>query len=300
MTDRAARPARAPTTAPAARPVRPPPAGRIDAHHHLWDLSRRPQPWMAGAWADPIRRTYTLDDLAPHLAAHRIDGTVLVQSSASAAETAELLALAARSPAVRGVVGWADLTDPGLPDLLAAMPPHLAGLRHQVQDEPDPDWLARPAVRRGLAAVADAGLVYDLLITRHQLPAATATARALPDLRLVLDHAAKPAIAEKSWQPWADDLAALAQQPNTTCKLSGLVTEATWSTWRPVDITPYVRHVLDTFGPHRVLFGSDWPVCTLAAGYADVVTLAETATAHLSPDERAAVFGGNAARVYGG
>ncbi|WP_078624396.1 amidohydrolase family protein [Streptomyces monomycini] len=286
-------------TAPAAGPGQPPPAVRIDAHHHLWDLTRRPQPWMDGAWADPVRRTYTLDDLTPHLAAHGIDGTLLVQSSASAAETAELLALAARAPAVRGVVGWADLTDPGLPDLLAAMPPQLVGLRHQVQDEPDPDWLARPAVRRGLAAVADAGLVYDLLITRHHLPAASAVAHALPGLRLVLDHAAKPAIAVGAWQPWADDLAALARLPNTVCKLSGLVTEASWPTWRPVDITPYTRHVLDTFGPHRVLFGSDWPVCTLAAPYDVVVTLAGTSTAHLTPDERAAVFGGNAARVYG-
>ncbi|MFH8345604.1 amidohydrolase family protein [Streptomyces sp. NPDC018045] len=277
----------------------PPATVRVDAHHHLWDLARRPQPWMDGARADPIRRTYTLDDLTPHLVAHGFDGTVLVQSSASGAETAELLALAARSPAVRGVVGWADLTDPGLPDLLAAMPPHLAGLRHQVQDEPDPDWLARPAVRRGLAAVADAGLVYDLLVTPRQLPAATAAARALPGLRLVLDHAAKPPIAARMWQPWADGLAALARLPNTVCKLSGLVTEADWPTWRPADITPYARHVLDVFGPQRVLFGSDWPVCTLAAPYEDVVTLAEAATAPLAPDERAAVFGGNAVRVYG-
>ncbi|MFD7667891.1 amidohydrolase family protein [Streptomyces sp. NPDC059788] len=273
--------------------------GRIDAHHHLWDPARHPQPWMDGAWADPIRRTYTLDDLTPHLAAHRIDGTVLVQSSASRAETAALLALAARSPVVRGVVGWADLTDPGLPDHLAAMPAELVGLRHQVQDEPDPDWLARPAVRRGLAAVADAGLVYELLVTPHQLPAATAAARALPGLRCVLDHAAKPAAGTGAWQPWADDLAALARLPNTACKLSGLVTEADWTHWRPADLLPYARHVLDTFGPHRVLFGSDWPVCTLAATYDDVITLAETATAALSPHERAAIFGGNAERVYG-
>ncbi|WP_078961619.1 amidohydrolase family protein [Streptomyces rimosus] len=273
--------------------------GRIDAHHHLWDLSRRPQPWMDGAWADPIRRTYTLDDLAPHLAAHGIHGTVLVQSSASRAETAELLAVAARSPVVRGVVGWADLTDPGLPGVLDTMPPLLVGLRHQVQDEPDPHWLARPAVRRGLAAVADAGLVYDLLVTPRELPAALAAARALPALTFVLDHAAKPAIAARAWQPWADGLAALARLPNTVCKLSGLVTEADWPTWRPADIPPYARHALDTFGPHRTLFGSDWPVCTLAAPYETVVTLTETATAHLTPDERAAVFGGNAVGVYG-
>ncbi|MFH8408272.1 amidohydrolase family protein [Streptomyces sp. NPDC018019] len=286
-------------TDPAHPPRSPSAPPRIDAHHHLWDLTRRPQPWMDGAWADPIRRTYTLDDLAPHLAAHGIHGTVLIQSSASRAETAELLEVAAGSPAVRGVIGWADLTDPGLPDVLAAMPPLLVGLRHQVQDEPDPDWPARPAVRRGLAAVADAGLAYDLLITPPQLPAALAAVRALPALTFVLDHAAKPGIAARAWQPWADDLAALARQPNTVCKLSGLVTEAARPAWRPADITPYARHALDTFGPHRVLFGSDWPVCTLAAPYNKVIELAETATAHLTPPERAAVFGGNAARVYG-
>ncbi|MYU53659.1 amidohydrolase family protein [Streptomyces sp. SID7805] len=271
---------------------------RIDAHHHLWDLTRRDQPWLDGAWAEPIRRSYALPDLVPHLAAHAVDATVLVQSSASYAETADLLAVAAGDGPVRGVVGWADLTDPGLAGVLAALPAGLVGIRHQVQDEPDPDWLTRPDVLRGLGAVAGAGLVYDLLVTPRELPAALAAVRALPELAFVLDHAAKPAVARGDWQPWAAGIADLARLPNVSCKLSGLVTEADWAAWRPPQILPYARHVLDAFGPERVLFGSDWPVCTLAAGYADVVALAEAATGHLTPAERSAVFGGTAGRVY--
>ncbi|WP_198535022.1 amidohydrolase family protein [Streptomyces natalensis] len=275
---------------------------RIDAHHHLWDLGRRDQPWMDGPWADPIRRSYALSDLTPQLTAHGFAGTVLVQSSASYAETAELLALAAADGPVRGVVGWADLTDPGLADVLAAQPRGpggLVGIRHQVQDEPDPDWLTRPEVLRGLGEVAEAGLVYDLLVTPRELPAAEAAVRALPGLSFVLDHAGKPAVARGDWQPWADRTAALARHPNVSGKLSGLVTEADHAAWRPQQILPYARHVLDAFGPDRLLFGSDWPVCTLAADYDDVLALAESATARLTPAERAAVFGGTAGRVYG-
>ncbi|MFG2225769.1 amidohydrolase family protein [Streptomyces sp. NPDC048644] len=272
---------------------------RIDAHHHLWNLGRRPQPWMDGPWADPIRRDFTLPDLAPQLAAHGIEGTVLVQSSSSYEETAELLAVAAGEGPVRGVVGWADLTDPALGEVPAALGPGLVGIRHQVQDEPDPDWLTRPDVLRGLRTLAAAGLVYDLLVTPRELPAALAAARAVPELSFVLDHAGKPPVARGARLPWADHLTAIARLPNVSCKLSGLVTEADWTTWRPEPLLPYARHVLDAFGPGRVLFGSDWPVCTLAARYDDVVALAESATGHLTAAERAAVFGGTAARVYG-
>ncbi|QHC22002.1 amidohydrolase family protein [Streptomyces sp. GS7] len=272
---------------------------RIDAHHHLWDPTRREQPWMDGPWADPIRRRHALSDLAPHLTAHGVDGTVLVQSSSSYEETAELLAVAAGEGPVRGVVGWADLTDAGLADALAKPPAGLVGIRHQVQDEPDPDWLDRPDVRRGLGTLAAAGLVYDLLVTPRELPAAHRAVADLPELAFVLDHAGKPAVARGDWQPWADAAAALGRLPNVSCKLSGLVTEADWAAWRPQQILPYARHVLDAFGPDRVMFGSDWPVCTLAADYEDVVALAESATCHLTAGERAAVFGGTAGRVYG-
>ncbi|MBI0379687.1 amidohydrolase family protein [Streptomyces albiflaviniger] len=277
---------------------------RIDAHHHLWDLTRREQPWMDGAWAEPIRRTFTPDDLAPHLDAHRIDATVVVQSSSSGEETRELLALAGGSDRIAGVVGWADLTDPGVGEVLAELAAgpggdRLVGLRHQVQDEPDPRWLDREDARRGLAAVADAGLVYDLLVTPRELPAAVDAVRELPQLRFVLDHAAKPPVASGERDPWALQLAALAALPNVDCKLSGLVTEADWDGWKPEQVLPYAWHVLDAFGPGRVLFGSDWPVCVLAATYDEVVALAERATLRLGEGERAAVFGGNAARAYG-
>ncbi len=183
--------------------------------------------------------------------------------------------------------------------MLASLDGPLVGIRHQVQDEPDPDWLARPDVRDGLRAVAAAGLVYDLLVTPRELAVAAATVRALPEVRFVLDHGAKPAIADGGWQPWADLVTELAALPNVTCKLSGLVTEADWAGWQPRDVLPYARHLLAAFGPERLLFGSDWPVCTLAGQYADVYALAEQAVAALAPAERDAVLGGNAARVYG-
>jgi L-fuconolactonase len=272
---------------------------RIDAHHHLWDLGRRPQPWLTGEELAPIARTFVLDDLRPHLAAHGIDATVLVQSSGSLDETRELLAIAEESDGlVAGVVGWADLTDPELPAVLASLTGPLVGIRHQVQDEADPSWLARPQVRAGLAAVAAADLAFDLLVTPAQLPAATDTVAALPELRFVLDHGAKPPIASGEWQPWADLITELAALPNVSCKLSGLITEANWQTWRPQDVLPYARHLLEAFGPGRVLFGSDWPVSTLAGCYADVVALTEQALAASSPADQAAVFGTTAVRVY--
>ncbi|MFC4032236.1 amidohydrolase family protein [Streptomyces polygonati] len=274
---------------------------RIDAHHHLWDLGRRPQPWLKGEALEPINRTFAAAELEPLLDAHGIDATVAVQSSSSLDETRELLAVASESGSpVAGVVGWADLTDPGLPAVLASLAElgPLVGIRHQVQDEPDPWWLGRPEVRDGLRAVAGAGLVYDLLVTPDQMTAAVATVQALPEVEFVLDHGGKPPIAADQWEPWAGQLGALAALPNVSCKLSGLITEADWESWRPQDVLPYARQLLEAFGPERVLFGSDWPVCTLAGRYADVYALAEQAVAALAPAERNAVLGGNAARIY--
>lgn len=277
---------------------------RVDAHHHLWDPARRAQPWMDGPWADPIRRAFTLADLLPELDAHAVDATVVVQACSSYDETRELLRLAGESERVAGVVGWADLTDPGLPAVLDGLRSgpggrRLVGIRHQVQDEPDADWLGRPEVRRGLAAVAAAGLVYDLLVTPREMPAAMAAVRALPELRFVLDHAGKPPIRQGARRPWDGLLAALAAEPNVTCKLSGLITEADWETWTAARILPYARHVLECFGPERVMAGSDWPVCLLAGDYRRVAELACAAVAPLDGDGRAAVLGGTAVRVYG-
>ncbi|MGM1064953.1 amidohydrolase family protein [Saccharothrix sp. Mg75] len=288
---------------------------RIDAHHHLWRLPpggrARPGPsprghdWLNGADLAPIRRDFTLDDLSPAASASGIDRTVLVQVVPEVEETADFLSLAADEGRglVAGVVGWVDLTDPGVGDVLAALRAGpggelLVGVRHLVQGEPDPRWLARPDVRRGLRAVAEAGLAYDLLTLVHQLPAAIETVRALPGATFVLDHLSKPPIASGDLEPWASHLRALAAEPNVTCKLSGMVTEADRTGWSAADLRPYADVVLDAFGPSRVLFGSDWPVCLLAGSYREVVAAAEELTGKLTAAERGEVFGGTAARVY--
>ena len=266
---------------------------RVDAHHHLWDLSVRDQSWITDDLA-AIRRTFTVDDLA---AVAHVDATVVVQTVSVPEETPELLAIA--DPLIAGVVGWVDLTAVDAADRLAALrSDRLVGIRHQVQDEPDPGWLCRPDVRAGLEAVAREGLVYDLLTLPAQLPAAIDTVRALPDLQFVLDHLSKPPIATGELEPWASQLRALAAHENVACKLSGMVTEADWSAWSVAGLRPYAETVLDAFGPERVLFGSDWPVCLLAASYEAVLDAAEQLTAGLSAAEREQIFGGTARRIY--
>jgi L-fuconolactonase len=212
--------------------------------------------------------------------------------------------LAQDSDLVAGVVGWTDLTSPDAARALAALREgpageHLVGIRHQVQGESDPRWLVRPDVLLGLAAVAEAGLVYDLVVRPHQIAAAHEAARLLPGLTFVLDHAGKPPIASGELRPWADAVRLLASLPNTVCKLSGMVTEADWGQWSVEDLRPYADTVLDAFGPRRLMFGSDWPVCRLAATYAGVVTAAQDLTAALHPAERREVFAGTALRTYG-
>ncbi|ADJ43652.1 amidohydrolase [Amycolatopsis mediterranei S699] len=271
----------------------------IDAHHHLWDPTRREYPWMAGEAMDPIRRPYTVDDLRAVTKAAGVHATVLVQTVSSEEETAEFLATAAAEPVIAGVVGWVDLTAPDVADRLAALEGPLAGIRHQVEGEPDDDWLLRPEVVAGLSTVAAAGLAFDLLVRPAQLPAAAEVALRLPQLRLVLDHAAKPPIAAGDWELWASGVAALAARENVVCKLSGLVTEADWSGWEVGHLRRYVDHVLEVFGPARLLFGSDWPVCELAASYEVVLDAAIALTGSLSDAERLAVFEHNARTTYG-
>ena len=274
----------------------------LDAHQHFWDPAAADYPWLTDALA-PIRRRFGPADLRPLLAAAGIERTVLVQCRSDLAETREFLAIAAAHEFVAGVVGWVDLTAPAVAETLAELRAgpggaKLVGIRHQVHDEPDPDWLRRPEVRRGLAAVERAGLGYDLLVRPRELPAALETVRALPNLRFVIDHLAKPPIRTGEVEPWAERLAPFAGLAHVAAKLSGLVTEADWQRWQPVDLRPYVDRALAWFGPDRLLFGSDWPVCLLAAPYERVLATARELTAALSPDERARVFGGNAARVY--
>ena len=276
----------------------------IDAHHHLWDPAVREYGWLAGDVLAPIRRAYRPGDLRAKAAESGVDGTVLVQTVSDVDETVDFLAMAdANRDLILGVVGWVDLTDPTVADTLAALRDkpggdRLVGIRHQAQDEDDPAWLARPDVLRGLAAVAAAGLAYDLLVLPHQLDAAITAVTEVPQGRYVLDHAAKPPIASGEREPWASRIRELAARPNLACKLSGLVTEADWTQWTVEDVRPYAETVLTEFGPNRVLFGTDWPVCELASSYPGVTELARDLCADLSEADRAAVFGGNAREWY--
>ena len=274
----------------------------VDAHHHFWDPARADYPWLTDELT-ALRRAFGPADLAPLLEATRIEATVLVQTRSSLEETEEFLATAAATPFIRGVVGWVDLRDPAVDEVIAQLRAglggdHLVGIRHQVHDEPDPDWLLRDDVRRGLQAVGRAGLAYDLLLRSREMPAAREVVAELPDIRFVVDHLAKPPIRDGVLQPWADLAGQLGRLPNTWWKLSGLVTEADWSAWRPADLRPYVEHVLRIVGPERLMFGSDWPVCLLAASYDAVVAAARETLADLSASERGAVFGGAAMRAY--
>ncbi|MEU0407599.1 amidohydrolase family protein [Streptomyces griseorubiginosus] len=270
----------------------------VDAHHHVWDLAVRDQDWIAAD--SPLRRTFTVEGLTAEARAAGVECTVLVQTITVPEETPEFLALAAGHELVAGVVGWTDLTRPDVADELARLRelpggPCLKGIRHQVQGEPDPGWLLRPDVRRGLAAVADAGLVYDLVVLPHQLPACVKAAENLPHLTFVLDHLGKPPIASGALEPWATDVRALATLPNTVCKLSGMVTEADVASWTIDDLRPYADTVLEAFGPDRLMYGSDWPVCTLAATYGEVL---DTARQLLGAHDGGQIFGGTAVRVY--
>jgi L-fuconolactonase len=276
----------------------------IDAHHHVWNLSVRDQDWITGDALSPLRRSFLAGDYENCAQASAVAASIVVQTVTVAEETPELLAQAAVSPLIEGVVGWTDLTAPDVADRIAQLQQlpggdRLVGLRHQVQSEPDPGWLLRPDVLRGLGAVADAGLIYDLVITPAQLTAAAGAAAEIPGLTFVLDHLGKPPIAADRRQPWASGLRRLAARPNTVAKLSGLVTEAAWHSWTVADLRPYTEIALAAFSPDRLMFGSDWPVCTLAADYETVLDTTRRLTADLSGDERAAVFARTAARVYG-
>jgi L-fuconolactonase len=275
---------------------------RVDAHHHLWSVEPTVPDWLQGDEMAPISRSFTTTDLAAAVEGTGVTSTVLVQTVHEVLETEQFLGVADLTPLIVAVTGWVDLTDEGVADELARLREvpgggHLRAIRHGAQGEPDDGWLARPDVIEGVRAVGAAGLVYELLTIPPQLPAAVALVRALPDMRFVLDHASKPLIATDGWQPWADDIATLAALPNVVCKLSGMVTEDS-PQWTPAHLARYVDHLLEVFGPARLLFGSDWPVCLLRTDYAGWVNAADTLTAGLSQSEQAAVFAGNARSLY--
>ncbi len=275
----------------------------VDAHHHLWVRERHPQPWISAATMAAIDADFTVTDLAPVAAAAGVTQTVVVQSISSAAETIDLLRLAAGADLIGGVVGWVDLTAADIADRIARMRAgvggdRLVGFRHLVQEESDPSFLDRPDLRRGIAAVGAAGLVFDLVIRRHQLPAAVRLARDLPGVPFVLDHLGKPSLPYSKHGGWARDLRTFAQLPNTTAKLSGLATEADWSSWTPAELRPAVEHALDTFGPSRLMFGSDWPVCLLATSYQRWIDTLAALLHPLDPDGQAMIWRETARSVY--
>ncbi|MFI2362481.1 amidohydrolase family protein [Promicromonospora sp. NPDC019610] len=283
---------------------------KIDAHHHLWVRSRTPQPWIDPGTMGAIDADFTPDDLDRALAGQGVTGTVVVQSVPVEAETADLLDLAARTPVVRGVVGWVDLADPGVADAVARLRSgsggaHLVGVRSMVQAERDPGYLDGADLRRGLRAVADAGLVVDLVTRHEQLPAVARLVREVPDVPFVLDHLGKPPLAGDDptttgdLADWATAIDAIAAAPNVTAKLSGLVTEASWAHWSVDGLRPAVDHALAALGPERLMFGSDWPVSLLAARYDRWVDTLTDLLAGLTPAEQDAIWHGTARRAYG-
>lgn len=273
----------------------------IDAHQHFWDLDRIAYPWLVADGLEPLRRRFDETDLVPQLDACGIDRTVLVQSLDSAEDTDFMLEVADRWPRVAAVVGWVPLTDP---DAAAAAlearrkDRRFVGVRHLIHDEPDEDWLLREDVGAGLDVLAAAGLTFDVVaVTPRHLAHVPVIAAQHPDLRLVIDHLAKPPIADSGWQPWADLLTRAAAHPNVYAKVSGLNTAARPG-WTATDLRRYVEHAVDVFGPERLMFGSDWPVATLADDYERVWSETGRVLAGLTDDERALVLGGTAAEFY--
>jgi L-fuconolactonase len=272
---------------------------RIDAHQHYWDPARGDYGWLTPALG-PLYRAYGPADLAPHLAAGGIAGTVLVQAAPTVAETEWLLDLAGRTPGVLGVVGWIDFERPDAAATLArlAARPKLVGVRPMIQDLPDDDWVQRRDLDPAFEAIIARGLVFDALTFPRHLPALLARLARHPDLKVVIDHGSKPAIRDGAFEDWAALMRRVARQTRASVKLSGLVTEAA-PDWSGADLAPYVDLLLEAFGPQRILFGSDWPVCLLASTYARWLETVEQFLVHLTGQERGAIMGGNAARLYG-
>ena len=272
---------------------------RIDAHQHFWRLQRGDYGWLTPDLA-PIHRDFEPDDLAPMLRRHGIAGTILVQAAPTVAETEFMLDLAVRHAFIEGVVGWVDFEAKDAPERIAelAARPKLKGLRPMIHDIADPRWMLRPDLAPAFEAMIAHGLVFDALVRPQHLPYLAELVGRYPELRVVIDHCAKPDIAAGGFPGWARDLAAVAAAGTVCCKLSGLVTEAGADPSAEA-LAPYVNHVISVFGPSRMIWGSDWPVVTLAASYEVWLAQAQDLVAQLPEAEIAAIFGGNAIRTYG-
>ena len=271
----------------------------IDSHQHFWQVGRFDYPWMTSDLG-VLYRDYLPDDLVPILSKNGVTKTVLVQASNSLAESRWLLELADRHSFIVGVVGWVDLMSPDAGTHLVGLTAHpkFKGVRHLVESEPRDDWLIQPAVLSGLKRLLSYGLSYDLLVHTRHLKYVPQIAEHCPDLALVIDHLAKPPIARNEIKDWSQALELVATFPNVHCKLSGLVTEANWTTWQIDDLRPFVDCALELFGAQRMMFGSDYPVCLLAASYDRVLDAFQEILKDLSEVEREQIFSTNAAKFY--
>lgn len=273
---------------------------KIDAHQHFWHYTPQEYSWIGPDMA-VLRRDHLPVDLAPLLGSTGIDGTIAVQARQTLEETQWLLELADQSPFIKGVVGWVDLRSPETRQQLEhfSLHPKFRGVRHVVQDEPDDQFMLREDFIRGLEMLTEYNLTYDILVFPRHLPVACELVEKFPGQPFVLDHIAKPFIKDGRVSPWDTHIRRLAAYSNVWCKVSGMVTEANWRQWQPLDFRPYLDVVFEAFGPHRIMFGSDWPVCTLAGAYADVAGIVSDYIQGLSAEEQADVWGGTARKFYG-
>jgi L-fuconolactonase len=270
----------------------------IDSHQHFWRYNPAAYPWIQPEW--PLRRDFLPQDLAPLLQKHQLSGCIAVQARQSMEETRWLLELAGENSFIVGVVGWVDLRSRKVAGDLARVSrdTKLVGIRHVAQDEPDCNFLRRPEFMTGIAALEEFGLAYDLLVYPQQLPAAIALVKEFPRQRFVLDHLAKPRVASGIMEPWASHIRQIAQYPNVYCKVSGLVTEAGWQTWREEELVPYLEVALQAFGEERVLYGSDWPVCLNSASYERMFSVARNFSSKLTARGRERFWRETAIKVY--
>jgi len=271
----------------------------IDSHQHFWNYSSTEYPWITDKLAI-LKRDYLPDDLAPELAKVGLAGSVAVQARQNLSENDLLLRLADTNPSVKGVVGWVDLQNDRVEEQLAPLTRHsrFVGVRHVVQDEPDEQFVLRPAFIRGISKLKQFSLTYDLLVFPNQLPASIKLVQKFPDQSFVLDHIAKPFIRDQKFSPWKEDITELAKSPNVLCKVSGMVTEANWNTWKKEDFKPYLDHIFETFTPDRLMYGSDWPVCLLSGTYQQVFDLVRDYIRQFPAEIQEKVLGQNATRFY--
>jgi L-fuconolactonase len=272
---------------------------RIDSHQHFWKLSRGDYGWLTPELG-AIYRDFGPDDLRPILQRHKIDATIVVQAAPTIAETEFMLDIARRTDFVKGVVGWVDFEAKEALDVIARLSDRdsLVGLRPMIQDIPDPEWMLRPSIGPAIAAMERASLRFDALLKPPHLAPFQNFLRRYPNLRIVVDHGAKPEIRNDGHAAWAPAIAEIARDERVFCKLSGLITEAR-SGWQIDDLRRYIDHLVACFGPGRLMWGSDWPVANLAGGYGSWMAAGEACLSSLSNDERVAIFGGTAARFYG-